>query len=395
MQKMKNLMMMLALAMTMGIMSCDEQLDTTPVEETLGRAANSRLRVMSTDSLNTSNMETWTELSSSDLPQSVADYLTANYAGIGIEEAWQTDRGQTVILLENDIVLIFDSSGELLFAFDIGDYIDDDGDEDDDWEEIDVATLPQAIKDYVTANYPDASIEEADKSLETGEYLVFLDNELELLFDKDGNFLEVLEDDDDHEDWREIELSTIPQAILDYIAANYATATIEEAGVNEEDGSFAILLDTDIVLLFDKDGNFLEELTEDDFEDDFDEVDAADLPQAIKDYIIENHADATIEEAGVDPEDGSFYVELDSGLILVFDADGNYVEEFDEWEDECVAVPLEDLLQEIKDYVTANYPDQSIEEAWYNDEDKEYYVELDNGVALLFDEAGTFIEVID
>lgn len=389
MQKMKNLMMMLALAMTMGIMSCDEQLDTTPVEETLGRAANSRLRVMSTDSLNTSNMETWTELSSSDLPQSVTDYLAANYAGIGIEEAWQTDRGQTVILLENDIVLIFDSSGELLFAFDIGDYIDD-GD-DDEWEEIDIATLPQAIKDYVTANYPAASIEEADKSLETGEYLVFLDNELELLFDKDGNFLEVLEDDDDHEDWREIELSAIPQAILDYIAANYATATIEEAGVNEEDGSFAILLDTDIVLLFDKDGNFLEELTE----DDFDEVDPADLPQAIKDYIAENHAGATIEEAGIDPEDGSFYVELDSGLVLVFDADGNYVEEFEEWEDECVAVPLEDLLQEIKDYVTANYPDQSIEEAWYNDEDKEYYVELDNGVALLFDEAGTFIEVID
>lgn len=396
MQKMKNLMMLVALTLTITVMSCDEKMteDTTPIEETQVGAANSRLRVMSNDTLNTTHMNTWVELTASDLPQGVIDYLAANHDGVDIEESWQTDEGQIVILLENDTVLIFTSGGDLLIALDLGDFLDDDHEEE--WEDIDTADLPQAIIDYVTANYPDAEIDEAGKCLENGDYMVELDNGLILVFDKDGNFLEAWEDDED-EDWDEIDAADIPQAILDYVAANYPTAIIDEAAINGEDGSFAIFLDSDIVLLFDKDGNFLEEMTYDEFDEDedLDEIDPADLPQAVKDYIAANHASATIEEAGVDPEDGTIYVLLDSDLVLVFDATGTYLDEFMEWEEECVAVALADLPQAIKDYVATNYPDRTIAEAWFNEEDKEFYVELDDETILLFDEAGIFIEVVD
>lgn len=394
MQKMKNLMMLVALALTVTVMSCDENLkeDTTPVEEGQGVAANSRLRVLSTDRLNTTNMNAWVELRSSDFPQTVTEYLTANYEGINIEESWQTDEGQIVILLENDVVLIFNSGGELLIALDLGDFLDD---EEDDWENIEISDLPQIILDYVATNYPDATIDEAGKDPDNGDFIVILDNDLILIFDKDGVFLEVWEDDED-EDWEEIDIANLPQAILDYVAANYPTATIDDADVNTEDGSFAIFLDTDLVLIFDRDGNFLEAMNEDDFdEDDLDEIDPADLPQAVKDYIAANHASATIEEAGIDPEDGTIYVLLDSDLVLVFDANGNYLDEFEEWEEDCVAVPVADLLQAIKDYVATSYPDRTISEAWYNADDKEYYVELDDETVLVFDEDGNFIEVLD
>ncbi|GAB5525166.1 MAG: hypothetical protein Roseis2KO_30380 [Roseivirga sp.] len=394
MQKMKNLMMLVALALTVTVMSCDENLkeDTMPVDESQGVSANSRLRVLSNDTLNTTNMNTWVELRSSDFPQEVTDYLTANYDGVNIEESWRTDEGQIVILLENDVVLIFSPSGELLIALDLGDFLDD---EEEDWVDIEISDLPQVILDYVATNYPDATIDEAGKDPENGDFIVLLDNDLILIFDKDGVFLEVWEDDED-DDWEEIDIANLPQAILDYVAANYPTATIDDADVNTEDGSFAIFLDTDLVLIFDKDGNFLEEMNEDDYdEDDLDEIDPADLPQAIKDYIAANHASATIEEAESDPEDGTIYVLLDSGLVLVFDANGTYLDEFEEWEEECVAVPVADLLQAIKDYVATNYPDRTIAEAWYNPEDKEYYVELDDETVLVFDEAGVFIEVLD
>ncbi len=396
MQRMKNLMMLLALVLTVTVMSCDEKLneDTTPEETTQGVAANSRLRVLSTDTINTSNMNTWVELRSSDFPQSITDYLAANYSGVGIEESWQTDGGEIVILLENDIVLIFNSGGELLIALDLGDFLDDDYDEE--WDEIDIADLPQIILDYVATNYPDATIEEAGRCVDNGNFIVVLDNDLILVFDKDGNFLEAWEDDDEYEDWEDLDAADIPQGILDYVAANYPDANIEEAAVNTEDGSFAIFLDTEIVLLFDKDGNFLEEMSYDDFEeDDFDEIDPADLPQAVKDYIAANHADDSIDEAEIDAEDGTIYVYLDSGLVLVFDADGNYLDEFDEWEEDCTEVPVADLPQAIKDYVAANYPGKTIVEAWYNDEEKEYYIELDDDTVLVFDEDGNFIEVLD
>lgn len=73
-------------------------------------------------------------------------------------------------------------------------------------EEIDPATLPENIRTYISTNYPDSEIEEAE--MITDDDGVFYeveietanDEELELLFDEDGNFIEVESEDDDEDD---------------------------------------------------------------------------------------------------------------------------------------------------------------------------------------------------
>ena len=66
----------------------------------------------------------------------------------------------------------------------------EDGDEEDEEEgqEIDPSQLPQPILDYISENYPNALIEEAEQYAD-GSYEVELDNDVELLFDSNGNFL--------------------------------------------------------------------------------------------------------------------------------------------------------------------------------------------------------------
>lgn len=67
-------------------------------------------------------------------------------------------------------------------------------------EEIEVSELPQAVQSYIDANYSGASIDEAERSTlgETVEYEVEIDSggsELELVFDANGQFLYLSEDD--------------------------------------------------------------------------------------------------------------------------------------------------------------------------------------------------------
>ena len=92
--------------------------------------------------------------------------------------------------------LIFDADGNFL-----GRAEDDDNDDSDD-EDIAVDDLPQAVRDYIAANYPENTIIEAERE-DDGTYEVTLNNGLEILFDAEGNFLEADDhngDDDDDDD---------------------------------------------------------------------------------------------------------------------------------------------------------------------------------------------------
>ncbi len=85
---------------------------------------------------------------------------------------------------------------------------DDNPLDDDDSESVAVSDLPSAIQTYVDDNYPNQSIEEAERETECGEkyYEVELSNDDELYFDLDGNFLgtddpyDCDNDDDDDDD---------------------------------------------------------------------------------------------------------------------------------------------------------------------------------------------------
>lgn len=151
--------------------------------------------------------------------------------------------------------------------------------------EMAVSELPEVITTYITENYPKAEVEEAEtlESKEGNFFEVEIENEndeeVELIFDSDGNFLKEIieledeskEDDNEGEEENEveIEISALPQTVTDYINQNYANHTILEAEqeTTEEGVFYEVELQTpegsELDLIFDSEGNFLNEEVED------------------------------------------------------------------------------------------------------------------------------------
>ncbi len=186
---------------------------------------------------------------------------------------------------------------------------------------INVATLPQVILDYITANYPNLTIFKADIE-DDGNYEVTLSNDIELIFDSNGVFLGVDDDGDNDYGDTDINPADLPQVILDYILVNYPNETINEAEL-ENNGNYEIELSNDVVLVFDGNGTFLG-VGADDNHDDDQVIDPATLPQIIHDYISTNYPTATILEAEI-KDDGNYEVTLSNGIELFFDANGNFL----------------------------------------------------------------------
>ena len=280
--------------------------------------------------------------------------------------------------------MVFSQNGELLCSYDDDDdRAGDDGNDDDDGEHVDPSQLPQAILDYIAANYPDATITKAE--LDDGKYEVYLSNGLELYFSLDGTFIGLNDDDDDDDE--HVDPSQLPQAILDYIAANYPDATITKAEL--DDGKYEVYLSNGLELYFSLDGTFIG--LDDDDDDDDEHVDPGQLPQAILDYIAANYPDATITKAELD--DGKYEVYLSNGLELYFSLDGTFIGLDDDDDDDDEHVDPSQLPQAILDYIAANYPDATITKAELDD--GKYEVYLSNGLELYFSLDGTFIGLDD
>jgi predicted heme/steroid binding protein len=60
-------------------------------------------------------------------------------------------------------------------------------DDDDDDDDVNLNSLPQTIIDYIEANYPNLTIDEIE--FEHGNYEIEFTNDLELLFDQNGQFI--------------------------------------------------------------------------------------------------------------------------------------------------------------------------------------------------------------
>ena len=395
MTKMKSLIALVAIALVTGLMSCDNQnADEIPLEELSVNDA-SRLRTAVASNTDSTAMDDWQEIAAADLPQEVQDYIAANHSDEEVEEAFLTDEGEYVVLLSNDLVLVFNSAGELTDTYELDDY-----DCDHEREEIDISALAIGIIEYLNENYPGETPEGAWVNGD-GEIVIKMSNKVRLVFDADGNFIEERRKNrrGDEDDWDEIESEDLPQAIRDYVTNNHANDPIGEAFVNAETGEFLVILDSDTGLLFDADGNHLRTFDFDDDhrgdreDDEWDEIDPNDLPQAAKDYIAANYPDANIEEAGYNAEEEEYGVVLDNGKILIFDANGAFVEEFDDDDEEDYErVEPADLPQAIQDYVATNYANETIRRAVFSADDQEYIIFLSNRVVLIFDASGNFIE---
>lgn len=360
----------------------------------------------------------------SELPSEVTTYVAANYFETYIESAARVAGKGHEVGLGSGESLFFNEENELLGHEDCdgrrggrggdrdGHDHDHDHDHDNDRErtDIDPANLPTAVTDYLTANYPDATIERAKQIEDDGEqfFAVKLSNDTFVLFDADGNFLEAFtKDDRDHDhDGTSIDPADLPTAITDYVTANYPDATIERAKqVEKEEGQFFLVkLSTRTLLIFDADGNFVEDITKEDKEDDEEEdgednhIEISDLPTAITEYITANYPDAEARRAKLTEE--GYFVMLTGHILLSFDLDGNFVEETTFVKPHCdkggSIIAPEDLPAAITDYITTNFPSAEIRKAFLKntEEGDRYVVGLSNDgerVILIFDVEGNFI----
>tara|TARA_R100000935_G_C2802858_1_gene151313 strand:+ start:319 stop:1065 length:747 start_codon:yes stop_codon:yes gene_type:complete len=188
---------------------------------------------------------------------------------------------------------------------------------------VNPASLPQSILTYISSNYPNNTITEAEVE-DNNNYEVELDNGLELVFDHQGNFLGIDDDSNDNFGDEDIAVGDLPENILTFINTHFPGVTIEGAEM-ENNGNYEVELSDDTELVFDTNGNFLGRADDDDNDDrDDDDIAVSELPQLIRDYIAENYPDNTIIEAEKE-DDNSYEVTLNNGIELEFDAEGNFV----------------------------------------------------------------------
>uniref|UniRef100_UPI004048BE1B PepSY-like domain-containing protein n=1 Tax=Mariniflexile sp. TaxID=1979402 RepID=UPI004048BE1B len=197
---------------------------------------------------------------------------------------------------------------------------------------INVATLPQAVLDYIATNHTSQTI--ATSGIEdNGNYEVTLNNGIELIFEANGTFLGIDDDSNDTYGDTDINPAELPQNILDYMLVNYPNHTISEAEL-ENNGNYEIVLNDATALVFDGGGTFLGvDVDQDDHNgnndndnetDDNDQVVApSTLPQIILDYISTNYPSEMILQAKIEGG-GGYEVTLNNGLEIHFDSNGNF-----------------------------------------------------------------------
>ena len=137
---------------------------------------------------------------SASVQQNITTYINSNYAGKTITEV-EIYNQSIEIELTGDIELLFDLNGNFLsFENDNDDDDDNDDDNDNDDDENDddneynsltssnlSDAVQQKIMDYIRSNYPDLTVVEVE--IESQKIEIELSNNIELIFDLNGNFL--------------------------------------------------------------------------------------------------------------------------------------------------------------------------------------------------------------
>lgn len=294
-------------------------------------------------------------ISVSELPQSVIDFLDENYPNSDISDADIYQFVNNVLTyaveLDDDLEILFDENGLVIGASN-----------DDDDEDIPLDELPASIIDYISANYPGATIEEAEFDDYYGTTYIEVElagfDDLELYFTTDGEFLCLDDsnddddggnddnggsddddddgdddgDDDDGDDDDDEYDGNVPGPIADYVSANYAgyyIESIDNEDICDDVPAIEVELegpDPDPELYFDTNYNFLFVSYD---------ISAADLPDAVVASLDTNYPGYSLEEDDLERHeypDGAveYRVELelpgdDDEIEVVLAADGNIV----------------------------------------------------------------------
>lgn len=219
------------------------------------------------------------------LPAAISAYIADTYAPLTAESAWYVAGAGYEVALEDGGLLYFSEENTCLErgprAGRRGGCLHGDT--------LSLDSLLQTIADYVAANYPDATIQVAVSKRDGAIYAVQFSDGVVLLFDAAGAYLrecmggpgshpqDSIHHDSIHHDsfphdtirpngggprggclaGDTLTTADVPQAALDYIAANYPDLTVQTV-VSKADGAvLAVELSDGVVLLFDAEGAFV------------------------------------------------------------------------------------------------------------------------------------------
>ncbi len=309
-----------------------------------------------------------------------------------------------------------------------------------DKQAVTVAQLPTDVREYVALSFTPVEIEAAwrvrgmgyEVELEDGQDLYFRENGRCMGTGRNGGIFRCMRGDT-------VDMSELPQAAADYVTANYDGLSIQTVvhKTHHQHEGWAVELSDGTILLFNADGVFFNLCGDFDGDGDGhgdgdgdghgghhgghgdgdhggnggngggpdgphggcaagDTIDVADLPQTATDYITANYASENITVVVVKPS-GKFGVELESGTVLLFTADGVFIKVCDGQPDggphhhHCNApITLTDLPQAAQDYIAANYAGETVDRGCVKNNGN-YIVKLSGGPKILFDADGTVL----
>lgn len=306
----------------------------------------------------------------------------------------------------------------------------------DDGTAVAVNDLPADIVTFVETKYAPLEISDAWMIADKG-YTVVLEDGTEVYFDIHGKFV----GDSDKDGWHDgdheahtskciegdtVTTADLPQAAIDYVAANYPNASIATV-VIKPNGHFGVELSDGTVLLFDTEGAFIKECGCDGQGGPHgggpgghhggghhgggphgggpagpqggacihgDTISLDSLPAAIFDYVSANYGDTVTISVAVRKPHGFYAVALSNEEVLIFKDDGTFVKECDGHEGGHhhggTLITPDQLPQAALDYIAANYPDATIEKAVQTYHGK-YFVELSGDIKIVFDEDGNVL----
>lgn len=306
--------------------------------------------------------EDGTHINPNNLPQVILDYISTNYGGQNIIEAELYANGYEVEL-QNGTKLEFDLNGNFVevSGSSAGDNSNADVNGEGEDEDIDPTTLPQNILDYVSNNYPGATIVKAE--LGPAGYETTLSNGVKLEFDLSGNFVEISghSDDDTSDDNNSndinIDPSSLPQVILDYISNNYPDETIVKAELDSD--GFDVTLSNGVKLEFNNSGQFIEisgQGQNDNGNGDFengDEIDPESLPSSVLALLSNICPDESIIKVEFYSETSTYEVTLSNNLKIEFSTDGTLIDI--SGGGDCDNISIADLTQNILDYISNEF----------------------------------------
>jgi hypothetical protein len=279
-----------------------------------------------------------------------------------------------------------------------------------------IADLLPAITTYITTNYAGATINAAHS--ETGgsfDVLITIadGSKIKLNFAADGTFVSAraFKANGNHKhnhanNQTPVAIADLAASIKTYITTTYAGATITSAH-KESDGSFDVFITTaagaNLNLNFSAAGDFVSVSSSGNNHSNHETpIAVADLLATITTYITTNYPAATITSAEKD-WNGGFEVHITTAagvrLELNFSATGVFVVGSDSNNNHSVGTVLvivQDLIANIKTYITANYAGATIKEA-HLESDGSYDVTILTATGaklkLTFTAAGVFVSV--